>query len=112
MSQSNSAMPTMSALEARRHWGDLFDRVARSETRVIVEQDGVPVAALVSAEYLGRLTALDADRAAAIMAFATFGERFKDVPDEEIEREVSAALAEVRAENPRSEQMRASARST
>jgi len=42
---------------------------------------------------------LDADRQSAIEALLAFSEPFKNVPVEEIEREVAKAIAEVRAED-------------
>lgn len=76
----------------------VLDRVFRKEARVLVENDGVPVAAIVSTEDLRRLEALDAEDREAWRILEAMRAPFKDVPIEEIERETAATLAEVRAE--------------
>ncbi len=90
---------TLKASEVRQQWSDVVNKVARREARVVVEKSGVPVAAVVSADDLARLQQLDAEREQAFAALDRIGAAFKDVPAEEIEREVAKALAEVRAEN-------------
>ena len=45
----------------------------------------------------------DRDREERFAVLDRIGEAFRDVPDEEIEREVAKAIAEVRAENRRRE---------
>jgi len=99
MPEPTATTQTVTAADAPRQWRDILDRVSHSTTRVIVEEDGIPVAAVISADDLRRLTALDAERAEALAALTAFGERFKDVPEDEIEREVTRAIGEVRAEN-------------
>lgn len=90
---------TMKASEARRQFSQLLNQVARKETRVVVEKSGVPVAAIVSADDLATLQRFEADRNQRFAALDRIGEAFKDVPAEELEAEVSKALAAVRAEN-------------
>lgn len=102
---------TVTAADAPDRWRDILDRVSRAATRVVVEDNGAAVAAVVSVDDLGRLTALDAERAEALAAFIAFGDYFKDVSDEEIEREVAKAIAEVRAENRQREPDQAGDRS-
>ncbi len=63
-----------------------------------MEKSGIPVAGIVSADDLRRLDRLDRERAERFKVLEEFGEAFKDVPAEELEREVARALAEVRAE--------------
>ena len=53
---------------------------------------------LFLSEDLQRLDRLDRERAERFKVLEEFGEAFKDVPVEELEREVARALAEVRAE--------------
>jgi len=90
-------MQTMKISEVKQHLNRLVNQVYRRETRVMVEKSGIPVAGIVSAEDLRRLNRLDRERAERFKVLEEFGEAFKDVPAEELEREVARALAEVRA---------------
>jgi prevent-host-death family protein len=89
---------TMKISEVKQQLNRLVNQVYRCETRVMVEKSGIPVAGIVSAEDLRRLDRLDRERAERFKILEEFGEAFKDVPVEELEREVARALAEVRAE--------------
>jgi prevent-host-death family protein len=89
---------TMKISEVKQQLNRLVNQVYRRETRVMVEKSGIPVAGIVSAEDLRRLDRLDRERAERFKVLEEFGEAFKDVPVEELEREVARALAEVRAE--------------
>jgi prevent-host-death family protein len=89
---------TMKISEVKQQLNRLVNQVYRRETRVMVEKSGIPVAGIVSAEDLRRLDQLDRERAERFKVLEEFGEAFKDVPVEELEREVARALAEVRAE--------------
>jgi prevent-host-death family protein len=89
---------TMKISEVKQQLNHLVNRVYRRETRIMVEKSGIPVAGIVSAEDLRRLDRLDRERAERFKVLEEFGEAFKDVPAEELEREVARALAEVRAE--------------
>ena len=77
---------------------DLIERVSRQETRVVVEHDGIPVAAIVSVSDLQHLHQLDRARAEREAALDAMRAPFRDVPSEEIERETDRILARVRAE--------------
>jgi prevent-host-death family protein len=89
---------TMKISEVKQQLNRLVNQVYRRETRIMVEKSGIPVAGIVSTEDLRRLERLDRDRAERFKVLEEFGEAFKDVPVEELEREVARALAEVRAE--------------
>lgn len=89
---------TITATDARQHFASVINRVARKEARVVIEKSGVPVAAIVSTDDLKRLDRLDAERERDFQTLAAIGERFRDVPIEELEQHVAEALAEVRAE--------------
>jgi prevent-host-death family protein len=43
---------SMTLADAREHFGDLLARASRGQTRILVEQDGRPVAAIVRAADL------------------------------------------------------------
>jgi prevent-host-death family protein len=89
---------TINVSDARQQWSQLLNQVYRKESRVLVEKSAIPVAAIVSAEDLQQLQALDASRAAARAALTATRAAFQDVPDDELAREVDHAVAEVRAE--------------
>jgi len=88
---------TLKASEAREQFSQLLNQVFRGNTRVLVEKSGIPVAGIISAEDLKRLTEMEAQRERDFSILDEIGEAFKDVPAEEIEREVSRALREARA---------------
>ena len=96
MDQREPMIQTMNASQARREFSQLVNRVFRRETRIVVERSGIPVAAIISAGDLDRLNRLDAERAREFSALDALGEAFKDVPDEEIEREVARAVTSAR----------------
>lgn len=90
---------TMKASEARQQFSQLLNEVFRRETRVIVEKSGIPVAAIVSAEDFKRLARIEEEQRRDFAILDEMREAFKDVPPEEIEREVSRVLSQVREEN-------------
>jgi prevent-host-death family protein len=71
-------------------------QVSRRETRVLVAEDGKPLAALISAQDLELLDRLQKQRADAWMVFEEIWSRNADRDPEEVERDVAVALAEVR----------------
>jgi prevent-host-death family protein len=101
MREREPTTQTMKASRARQEWGQVLNKVYRKQTRVLVEKSGIPVAAIVSADDLERLTRLDQERAQRFKILDNIGERFKDESPEEIERQVARAVAQVRAENRR-----------
>jgi prevent-host-death family protein len=88
----------MTVSAARAHWSQVIAQVFRRKQRVLLEKSGTPVAALVSTQDLERLERYDAEREASFAVIDRMRVAFKDVPAEEIEREVAKALEEVRAE--------------
>jgi prevent-host-death family protein len=92
---------TMTATAVREHWSDVVNKVARNETRVVVEKSGAPVVVIISARDYEWLKDLDARREAMREALIATSAPFRDVPVEELEAEVAKAIAEVRAENRR-----------
>jgi prevent-host-death family protein len=93
---SEPVIQTMKASEARKKWSQLINQVFRRESRIIIEKSGLPVAAIISAADLERLTQLEERHKEQFKALEDTWEAFKDVPPEEIEREVARAIAEVR----------------
>lgn len=98
MSERQTKTQAIKASEVRQNFSSIINRVAREDTRVIVEKSGAPVAAIISAKDLQRLNELDARRAERRRIIEAMREPFRDVPPEEIEREAMRAWAEVRAE--------------
>jgi prevent-host-death family protein len=86
----------LKASEVRQHWSPLINKVFRGEVRVVVEKSGIPVAAIISVADLERLSQLESEREERFKPLQITWEAFKDVPPEQIEREVSRAVAEVR----------------
>jgi hypothetical protein len=78
--------------------GTLVDKVARGRARLVVQQDGKDVAALVSAYDLERLEMLDRRAAEGWKAIQEIWARNVDIDPEEAERDIAEAIAEVRAE--------------
>lgn len=74
----------------------LVSKVSRKETRVIVENAGEPVAALVSAEDLRRLNDLDHAWDERTKAIERFSKAFSDVPADEVETDVARIIEEQR----------------
>ena len=66
----------------------LVNEVYAKETRVLVEKAGVRVAALISADDLGRLQQLDRDRDTGTRALERFSEAFVDIPVDELEAQI------------------------
>jgi len=98
MREQQPMTQVMKAADVRANWSDVVDRVFRGKARVVVERSGIPVAAVISAEDLDRLSRLDAQRADAFKVLDRIGEAFKDVSPEELQREVDKAVSEVRQE--------------
>jgi prevent-host-death family protein len=76
----------------------LVSEVNRQETRILIEKSGTPLAALISMEDLERLARLDEEDREAWDILEAMRAPFRGVPYEEIERETTKAIAEVRAE--------------
>jgi prevent-host-death family protein len=90
---------TIKASDARQQFSKVLNEVFRTKSRVIVEKSGIPVAAIIPAKDLERLSRLEAERNRDFAILDEMREAFKDVPAEEIEQEVAKALSEVRKEN-------------
>jgi prevent-host-death family protein len=92
------ATRTVSISEVKSRLSSLAKAVSQNEIRVIVEESGSPVLALVSVDDLERWSRMDREREARFAVIDRMREAFADVPTEEIERETAKAVAEVRAE--------------
>lgn len=89
---------TMTVDDAGARFASLVGDVRRHATRVVIEEAGVPVAAIVTAEDLVELARLDERRAECRRVLEAMRAPFRGVSPEEIERETAKAVAEVREE--------------
>ena len=89
---------TMKASEAREHFTQLLNRVFRGQTRILVEKSGIPVAGIVSAQDLERLTKLERERADRFRVLDEIRARNYDKGPDEVERDVEAEIAAMRQE--------------
>lgn len=89
---------TMAMTDAARDFGSLVRKVSKKETRVLVEQNGEPMAALVSPEDLDELRRIDAYRRDPWSVIDEIHAHNRDKDPDEVERDVAEAIAEVRAE--------------
>ena len=85
------------ASEAREQWATLLNNVFRNQTRVVVEKSGIPVAAVISAEDLDRLTKLENQRAQRFKVLDEMGQVFQDIPAKQLLSKVSEAINQVRS---------------
>ena len=89
---------TMSASQVQQAWDQLLDRVSQRETRVLVEKDGIPAAAIISVEDLHRLTRFERERARRFKALDEIAARNGDKDPDEVEREIAEEIAAMRQE--------------
>lgn len=84
------------AADAQAHLPELLDAVRRTNERIVIEQDGAPVAALISADELVWLEFMIEKWEEGFEPLKATWEAFKDVPADELEREVARAVQEAR----------------
>jgi prevent-host-death family protein len=98
MSVQQQRTEQRNSTDVQTHWDEVLGEVCRDGTRVVIERDGAPVAALISAEDLRRFQEIERERAQQFEALFASWEAFKDVPVGDVEAEVAQVVAEVRAE--------------
>lgn len=97
MAQQQTPTETVMRLtETKQQLSEVVNRVARGETRVVVEKSGLPVAAIISIEEYRRFKRQDQERAARFAAMSRISEAFADVPVDELELQVERALVQAR----------------
>jgi len=89
---------TMSVSESRRQYSEVLNRVYRDEEQIIIEKNGIPVAAIVPMAVVRDAEVINRRRADLRAAFEATRAEFRDIPSEEIEREIEKAIAEVEEE--------------
>ena len=102
MARSNKSIQTVKVTDARQQFSELINRVYKERRRVVIEKSGIPVAALISAQDLERFDQMEAQRRRDFAIIDEISAAFDDVPDDELEREVTKAIAAVRADDRRS----------
>src|SRR3954470_9237461 len=98
MREREPTIQTMKSSQARQEFSQLLNKVFRRETRVIVEQSGIPVAAIISTEDLERLTRLEAERERHFKVIDEIHARNRDQDPDEVERDVAEEVAVMRGE--------------
>ena len=83
----------ISAVEARKRLGEILESVFYRGDEVVIERAGKAMAVVIPAE---RYEAMEKSRERLFQLIEKNWERNKDVPYEEIEREVQQAIEEVR----------------
>jgi prevent-host-death family protein len=94
----------MSVTDTKQQFSSVVNRVAREGERIIVEKSGLPAAVIIPVEEYERLKVSEDKKREARERFyrnaARFSEAFRDVPEEEIERELEAIRAEFKRDHP------------
>ena len=98
MGADEADVRTVAAATLPAGWEAVLAPVADGAARVVVERDGTPVAALISAADYRRLLRAEAREAEGLRILRQSQAAFADVPDDELEREVDKAVMEARAE--------------
>lgn len=89
---------TMSASETRKRFAETLNRVRETDTRIVVEKSGIPVAAVVPLDVLRDAEERERRRQEALDSLRQAQAGFADVSEEEAEREIAKALDEIRQE--------------
>ena len=85
----------ISAVEARKRLGEILESVYYRGDEVVIERAGKPMAVVIPAQ---RYEVMERSRERLFELIEKNWERNKDVPYEEIEREVQEAIKEVRGQ--------------
>ena len=88
---------TMSETDSRNQFSEILERVSRNEDRIIIEKDGVPVAAIVPLSVVRDAESTERRRQNLREAFETTREEMRGIPPDEIEREIAQSVADVEA---------------
>ena len=86
---------TMSEADSREQYSEILDRVRKDEDRVIIEKDGVPVAAIVRLSVVRDAETTERRRQELREAFEATRKAMRGIPPDEIEREIEKAIVEV-----------------
>ncbi|HLU37675.1 MAG TPA: type II toxin-antitoxin system prevent-host-death family antitoxin [Thermomicrobiales bacterium] len=102
--QQRPVETVMKLTDTKQQFSSVVNRVSRDGERIIVEKSGLPAAVIIPVEEYERLRASEDEKREARERFyrnaAKFSEAFRDVPEEEIERELEAIRAEFKRQQP------------
>jgi prevent-host-death family protein len=87
---------TMNAEDSRKQFSEILNRVQRDNERIIVEKDGVPVAAIVPMSVLQADEERERARQQALTSLQEVQAAFAGIPEDELERELEMALTEAK----------------
>ena len=99
MAKLEQQIKKVSASDARQQFASMINEIAREGTRVVIEKNGAPVAAVLSINDFLHLRSLEVQSPEITALFERMSEPFRDVPPEEIEAETERILAEIREED-------------
>jgi hypothetical protein len=98
MSGKERARRTVDIGEAHELFGSKLAQIERGDVRVILQQNGKDVVAVISAYDLERLEMLDRRAAEGFKAVEEVWARNADLDPDEVEQDIAEAIAEMRAE--------------
>jgi prevent-host-death family protein len=88
----------LSAVEARKRFGEVLEGVYYRGDEVVIERAGKPMAVVIPTE---RYEALERSRERVLELIEKNWEKNKNVPSEQIERDIELAISEVRERQPK-----------
>lgn len=98
MRQYKSVMQNLDTADIEDSLASVVTRVSGNDARVVVEQHGKPVAAIISIEDLRRFAELEKASEDPWAVVDLVQATFADVPIEEHQAEVDRVIAEIRAQ--------------
>jgi prevent-host-death family protein len=96
-SEVNSSR-TMNVSEARRQFSEILNAVHRDDSRIVVEKNGIPVAAIVPIWANDLAARHEESREKLLQILTRTSAGFQDVSEEELEREIERADASIKRE--------------
>jgi len=91
-------LESLSVSQARQHFSETLNRVYQDEVRVVVEKSGIPIAAIVPMSVARMDEEKEEHRRGLLEALKDAQEGFVGVSEVEAEREIAAALADIKRE--------------
>jgi prevent-host-death family protein len=86
----------MTTAAASQVFPKLVEKVSKQESRIVVEENGTPVAAIISAPDFERFNRAEARHLEWRKVLSRMREPFKDIPEDQLQRDVTAVVEEVR----------------
>jgi prevent-host-death family protein len=96
MRTSEPKTQTLTIADVENTFSSLVHWISRQETRIVVEESGTPVAAIISVDDLERFVQLEREREERFAVIDRLRAAFADVSVQEIEREAERSVAEAR----------------